>query len=539
MSPLHRPEPPPPEAGPAGPPRAAAIPARIVQPLERLFDRAFGSAWNPIHQSGNLAILFLLATLASGLYLFLFYKIDDPYASVERIRTHVLLGGWVRSVHRFSADLALVSAALHLLRKLAQGHTWGPRTLAWTSGILLLGVLFACGFTGLVLVWDGQALALAREGARLLDLLPLFSTPISRMFSGAAPVPSSFFFMNLFLHVAAPLGLATLLAVHVSRLARPALMPPRRIAWLALGALALVAALLPVPHAASADLLALPGRAPLDVFFAFWVPFAQRVGPVAHIAAWLVAGSVAMLAPRWWRPRTKSINTSWVDETLCTGCTTCVQDCPYEAIAMVPRSDFTRQATDLVARVDPSLCVGCGICAGSCAPMGVGPWGRTGRDQLAALDQLLRGSPGRASEVTVFTCSNAGWDGSAALRASGAEIVPVACAGSLHTSVVEACLRRGVGGVLVLSCPTRDCRFREGPKWLRERFYAGREAELHERVDRERVALAALSTAETPAALALLAGLTERVRAMETRAAQDGEPEAICEPPLAEAEINA
>jgi hypothetical protein len=58
------------------------------------------------------------------------------------------------------------------------------------------------------------------RGARLLDLLPVFSTPIARAFSGSLPVPSSFFFMNLFLHVAAPLGLAAMLAVHVARLAR-------------------------------------------------------------------------------------------------------------------------------------------------------------------------------------------------------------------------------------------------------------------------------------------------------------------------------
>ncbi len=443
----------------------------------------------------------------------------------------------MRSVHRFSADLAVVSVALHVLRKLVHGHTWGPRALAWTSGIVLLGVLFACGWTGLVLVWDSQALNLAIEGSRLLDLAPVFSTPISRAFSGTAPVPSSFFFMNLFLHVAAPLGLATLLVVHVARVARPALLPPRRIAWLALGGLALMSAVLPLPHAPSADLLALPGRAPIDVFFAFWLPFARWAGPGLHLLAWVVAGTIAILAPRWWRPRAQQVNTSWVDETLCTGCTTCSQDCPYEAIAMFPRTDFARQSSELVARVDPALCVGCGICAGSCAPMGVGPWGRTGRDQRAALEGLLERSPGRPAEIVVFACAGAGWDRSPALRATATELVPLACAGSLHTSVIETCLRRGVGGVLVLSCPARDCRYREGPKWLAERLYAGREAELHERVDRARVAFAALSTAEAEEALTVLAGLQQRVRALGGGTEDSREVAAICATEPAEVAI--
>ena len=529
MSRSRRPDPPPAGAAPAGPPRAAAAIARPLAALDRLFDRAFGSRWNPIHQSGNLAVLFLFVTLATGVYLFLFYSIDDPHGSVERIRERILLGSWVRSLHRLAADLTVVATGLHFLRKLAQGQTWGPRVLAWTSGVLLAGVLALCGWTGLVLVWDAQGLGLAREGARLVDLLPIFSTPIARAFSGASPVPSSFFFMNLFLHVALPLGLAALVGVHVARVARPALLPPRRLRWLALGLAAAVAAALPAPLAPEADLLALPGRAPLDPFFAFWLPLASRAGPVVQFALWAGAGAVLFTAPRWWRPRRARINTSWVDEDLCTGCTTCSEDCPYEAIAMVPRSVHGRQRSELVARVDPMRCVGCGICAGSCAPMGVGPHGRTGRDQLSALEPRLARLRLDRSEVVVFACASGGWDGARALRAPGVEVVAVSCAGSLHTSVIETCLRKGVGGVLVLACPTRDCRYREGPKWLEQRLFAGREAELHARVDRERLRFAALSRAEEPAALALLDGLRARLEARDSGTGEELDLVALCE----------
>jgi coenzyme F420-reducing hydrogenase delta subunit len=63
----------------------------------------------------------------------------------------------------------------------------------------------------------------------------------------------------------------------------------------------------------------------------------------------------------------------------------------------------------------------------------------------------------------------------------------VVCAGSLHTSVVEYLVRAGAGGVLVAACPGRDCWNREGPKWLAQRLYAGREADLKPRVDRQRL----------------------------------------------------
>jgi coenzyme F420-reducing hydrogenase delta subunit/Pyruvate/2-oxoacid:ferredoxin oxidoreductase delta subunit len=532
-----RPDPPPAGSGPAGPPRAAIVVEALLGPLDRLFSRAFGSRWNPLHQTGNLAILFLLSTIATGLYLFLFYSIDSPHASVERIRDGVFLGGLVRSVHRYSADLALVAAAVHLLRKLVQGHTWGPRTLAWTSGLVLLGVLLACGWTGLILVWDAQALGLAREGARLADLLPIFSTPIARAFSGAAPVPSSFFFMNLFLHVALPLGLAALLAVHVAKIARPALLPPRRIVWIALATVVAAAAAIPVPHAPAADLLALPGAAPLDLFFAFWLPFARRAGPVGHLIFWVAIATPAFLAPRLWRPRGRAINTSWVDERSCTGCTSCVDDCPYEAIRMAPRADFTTQRSELVARVDATRCVGCGICAASCAPMGIGPFGRTGRDQLLALEPRLDQAFAAGRRILVFGCANSGWDRRPELRTAGVEVVPLSCAGSLHTSAIEAALRRGAGGVLVLACAPRDCRFREGAKWTEQRLFAGREAELRERVDRTRVAFAALSTAESGRAVALVEELARRAAAdADTGADPLAELDALCDAAALEAE---
>ena len=44
-----------------------------------------------------------------------------------------------------------------------------------------------------------------------------------------------------------------------------------------------------------------------------------------------------------------------VDETKCTGCGTCAEVCPVEAIKV-----------DDVAHVDPETCVDCGTCAEEC-----------------------------------------------------------------------------------------------------------------------------------------------------------------------------
>ena len=110
----------------------------------------------------------------------------------------------------------------------AQRRSWGARTLAWASGATMLLMLLVCGWTGYVMVWDSFGEALAREGARLLDALPILSEPLGRSFTGEQPVPTVFFFVNLFLHIGVPLLMAVVFGVHIMRVARPVLLPPRR-----------------------------------------------------------------------------------------------------------------------------------------------------------------------------------------------------------------------------------------------------------------------------------------------------------------------
>jgi coenzyme F420-reducing hydrogenase delta subunit len=143
----------------------------------------------------------------------------------------------------------------------------------------------------------------------------------------------------------------------------------------------------------------------------------------------------------------------------------------------------------LVSEVDPSLCVSCGICAGSCAPMGVGPPQRTGRFQLTRVKQFVQTHAPVGSEVVIVACERGAGGMSASSTFEEAPVFAIDCGGAMHTSVVEFLVRSGVAGVLIVSCPPRDCWSREGPKWLEQRLYHDREAELKPRVDRRRVRL--------------------------------------------------
>ncbi len=501
----------------------------LLARLDALFNRVYGWRYNPLYHSGALVVACFVVLCATGLYLLLFYRIGAPYASVERLVAQPFAGRWIRSLHRYVSDVAIVAAGVHAFRMAVQNRAWGPRALAWVSGVVLLGVFFLCGWTGFVMVWDTQAQLMAVEGARLLDVFPIFSEPISRTFAGDRAIPDAFFFLNLFAHIAIPVGILLILWIHVSRLARTYVMPPRPLTWGMVGVLTALSIAWPVVLGPEADPLRMPPTIAIDVFYGFWLPFSRAIPPGGAWLLLLAAGVAVLAVPALTRPDPEAVPASFVDPRFCTGCEQCYHDCPYEAIRMVPRDDDRPYP---VALVDPAKCVSCGICAGSCAPMGVGPPGRTGRNQLPEVKAFIGEHEPTREDVVLVACSRsaAGW-GRAAF--AGAPVLPVDCSGSMHTSVVEYLIRAGAGGVMVVSCPPRDCWNREGVNWLEERLYDGREAELKERVDRTRLRLVFAAEAEPARLTRHVERFRSQVRALDRALTERTiEIDTTCEPPV-------
>jgi ferredoxin len=212
---------------------------------------------------------------------------------------------------------------------------------------------------------------------------------------------------------------------------------------------------------------------------------------------WAGVGLAFVSLPWWWRPKNRDIPPSKVDIDRCTGCTQCYEDCPYDAISMIQRK-VPSKLSETVADVNPDACVSCGICAASCAPMGIGPLMQDGRNQLRAAENFIAATPPNPDTVVVMGCSYAHTE---LLAVPQVVLYSTGCSGAVHTSVIELLIRRGYGGVYVLSCGPKDCNFREGPTWLEQRVFHDREAELKDRVDKQRVFIGMFSKQERAKAL--------------------------------------
>lgn len=458
------------------PRRLLAGAATLYQWAEVLLDRLVSPSLNPLYHSGTIAVFSLAVATVTGLYLFVFYRVgtEAAHRSIEAIMAHPFgIGALMRSLHRYASDAAILAAALHGLKMLLDDRFWGARWIGWVSGLALVSLVWVTGATGYWLVWDAQAQVLSVTTAKLLDVLPIFGEPLVRTFVDSDRIQMFLFFLVLFAHISIPFLLGAAYWLHVMRLSRARFMPPRVVLWVTGAALVVASVVRPAVSGPPADLSRLPGVIPIDWFYFFYFPL-TRLDPAVGGALTFGAGLVAVTLP--WVLRGAAPAQARVENPACTGCTRCWQDCPYEAIVMVPRQDGGRYKQ--VAVVNPAKCVGCGICVGACDSAGI----LLGDQPVTVLGEAVTwrlraaSAAGQAAPVVVYACRLMGRlgeslapDGSLT-GMPGVTVMGLPCVGMLHPEMITKTLAAGAPGVFVAGCMPENCSAREGSQWLAERL---------------------------------------------------------------------
>jgi ferredoxin len=471
---------------------------RVYLLLDRLLGRALPDELNPFLHTGAVAITSLAAATASGVVLLLWYSpsVHGAYASLADLSRFG--GGLVRSLHRYASDACMFFALVHALRIFLERRFTGAQWLAWVTGLAAVGLLWFVGWTGYWLVWDARAQHVAVGTARFLDALPIFVDPIGRAFLSDAGVNSLLFFVVFFTHMLVPLGLGIALWLHVARLARARFLTRLPLTLWICGSLLFVSLAWPATSAEPAHMTALAQRFELDPWYLLPLLVTERLAGGALWSIVLVAGALVTAAPWWLRVRRAAATR--VEPARCNACTQCYQDCPYEAIAMVPRDD-PRSRHALVAEVDASKCVGCGICSGSCDSVGIGFEEFSQADQRRRIEAWLHEAVAQdESPRLALVCAHSAGAGLAidpetgcSPELPGFRLLEVPCAGWVHPLTLERALRRGGREAFVVSCPPGSCRFREGVEWTRARLEGERPPMLRtEKVERSRIHLLAL-----------------------------------------------
>jgi len=269
---------------------------RLFLLADRPFNRLFGNATNPLYYLGTISCLMFALVTASGFYLYAFYEtgVDTTYASVERL-THEQwwLGGVMRSVHRYASDAMVLTMLLHLARHFCFDHYRSFRAFSWITGIVLLWLVYVSGVNGYMLPWDRLAQFTVVSVAEWFDALPVLRGTLVRNFVLPEAITDRFFSLLQFLHIGIPLAALAALWIHVQRVPRARVMPPRPLA-IGLAAMLLVLSLAwPVHGQGVAEIASLPQHVALDWFYLSVLPLVQR----GHaLALWAAVGGLTLLA---------------------------------------------------------------------------------------------------------------------------------------------------------------------------------------------------------------------------------------------------
>lgn len=495
-----------PDSTPSPHPGPALRGERLLARLDLGFARldAWLGRWLPVEsnvlaQSGRSANLALVVAVATGVLLLPWYEasLHGAHASVAAMQYG--LGGWVRALHRYSSDLAVLLLALHALRMLLARKLSGARWLPWVSGVGLAGLVWFIGWTGLWLVWDQPAKAIAQASITLLDALPIFGEPLERFLLTDRLVPSLIFFVVFFLHMLLPLLIAVGLAFHLARLSRVRLLPDRDITIGLLVSLALVALAWPAPLDAPARMTEQASQLTVDVWFTAPLALALRLGSgglwaslgggllLAALLPWILGlqrRPTATLAPAAAQaanpgPDPSAPFQTSVDAERCHACTQCTQDCPFDAVRMVPRTG--PGLSELQAWVDPDRCVGCGVCVGSCDSEAMNlVWLPTRPTEAEIEARAKLPMPGGAARRVALVAGDidgppasfaqATWE----QRLPGYHIFRVPTASWVRPKLVERLLKAGCAEVLVVRDARGEAAARDGNGWVLSRLVGER-----------------------------------------------------------------
>ncbi len=178
---------------------------------------------------GGITLFLFLVQVTTGILLLLYYRPTEAsaYESVQYIVSEVPFGWLVRSVHSWSANLLVAFAALHMFSVFFLKAYRRPRELTWVSGLVLLVLFLAFGFTGYLLPWNQLAFFATKVGTELLGIVPVVGQSLLRMVRGGEHVTGATLTRMFGFHVALLPALTTLLiALHLLFVQRQGMSEP-------------------------------------------------------------------------------------------------------------------------------------------------------------------------------------------------------------------------------------------------------------------------------------------------------------------------
>jgi cytochrome b6 len=174
-----------------------------------------GTIW---YTFGGITLFLFVVQVVTGILLLVYYRPtpQEAFESVQFIMTRVSYGWLIRSIHSWSANLMILSAFIHMFSVVFLHAYRRPREVVWFSGVALLALSLAFGFSGYLLPWNTVSFFATKVGTDIPATIPWIGPLLTRYLRGGTSVSGATLTRFFGFHVALLPGLATLLLlVHL------------------------------------------------------------------------------------------------------------------------------------------------------------------------------------------------------------------------------------------------------------------------------------------------------------------------------------
>ncbi|MBN8659153.1 MAG: cytochrome b N-terminal domain-containing protein [Candidatus Melainabacteria bacterium] len=178
----------------------------------------------PVHKHsfwyymGGIAAIYLGIQIVTGILLMVYYvpEIQSAHASILKINSQIDFGWFIRSLHSWGANLMIFVVVLHLFSAYFMKAYRKPREFTWYSGLILMVLCLAFGFTGYLLPWDEVSFFATKIGLDVAAKTPLIGSTIADMLRGGEAISQATISRFFVIHVAVlPACLIALLGGHL------------------------------------------------------------------------------------------------------------------------------------------------------------------------------------------------------------------------------------------------------------------------------------------------------------------------------------
>lgn len=178
----------------------------------------------PIHKHavwyymGGIATMYLAVQFITGILLMVYYvpEISSAHASILKINSKIDFGWFIRSLHSWGANLLIAVLFAHLFSTFFMKAYRPPREFTWLTGLLLMVICMAFGFSGYLLPWDDVSFFATKIGLDIAAKTPLIGETVANMLRGGEHIGQATISRFFAIHVIVlPACLLALLGVHL------------------------------------------------------------------------------------------------------------------------------------------------------------------------------------------------------------------------------------------------------------------------------------------------------------------------------------